>query len=108
MTTTMTSRVVRDRQAESQADATISLVKRFGDQVPAAKIIDALRVAGWRDGADAVNRANDPDCGMPAGWQHDRREKGISELERRFGRLLSGEEMGAFRDGFDGAVNAGK
>lgn len=105
MATITPARVIRDRKAESQADMTMSLAKRFGSQVPAAKLAEALKTIGWREGANAVNRANDPNCGMWIGWQTSEREKALGRIEKTLGRHLLLDELNAFDGGYFGAIN---
>jgi len=107
MTTATMPRVARDRKAEALADSTLSLAGRFGDQVPTEKIAHALRVIGWRAGADAVNRANDPACGLPYGWQNATRLAALEAIETTLGRFPNFDELVAFDSGYHGALAQG-
>lgn len=107
MTTATMPRVNRDRKAEILADGVIAQARRFGDQVPTEKLSHALRIAGWRAGADAVNRANDPACGLPYGWQWTNKIEGIKDMQARLGREMTLAEVGAWQDGHTGALVQG-
>lgn len=107
MTTATLNRVTRDRRAESIADDILRLAARFGDQVPAEKLGHALRIVGWRAGADAVNRANDPNCGQPSGWEHRTFKKLMKGLDDALGRKLTVAETMILGEGFTGAIAAG-